>query len=305
MKKYPLRLAFIYFVVSTAWIFVSDWVIAHYVATPNYNRVQNIKGFGFVTLSAIGLYFLVRSYYKQLEASEKVYRQLFKDNPHPMWVYDPISFEFLTVNQSAIEKYGYTKAEFLKLKITDIRPDTEVVTLMDFVRNIDNKIYADSGVWQHKTKAGEKFFVKIASHATLFNGRHARVVLAMDIEKQIQAQKALQVSESKLNGLINNSDDLIWLLDKSGTIITANEAFVVKMRQVLGITIDTSQKMDVTAFPVNGFTRKWTEYFLKAIKGESPKVEGKLVDPNPEICDTQNNPRDESKTRTKGSRFCD
>src|SRR5688572_24470470 len=56
----------------------------------------------------------------QLAENEKRYRELFEGNPHPMWVYDPGTLQFLTVNPAAIARYGYSREEFLAMKITDI-----------------------------------------------------------------------------------------------------------------------------------------------------------------------------------------
>src|SRR4029079_26640 len=56
-----------------------------------------------------------------LRDSEQRYRMLFLTNPHPMWVYDRQTLGFLAVNQAAIELYGYTVEEFLRMTLRDIR----------------------------------------------------------------------------------------------------------------------------------------------------------------------------------------
>ncbi len=58
----------------------------------------------------------------ELRASEERYRMLFESNPHPMWVYDVESLALLAVNDAAILEYGYSRDEFLKMTIRDIRP---------------------------------------------------------------------------------------------------------------------------------------------------------------------------------------
>src|SRR5512143_2917124 len=57
------------------------------------------------------------------------YRELFEANPHPMWVYDLETLAFLAVNDAAIRHYGYSRAGFLSMRITDIRPDEELPKL--------------------------------------------------------------------------------------------------------------------------------------------------------------------------------
>jgi PAS domain S-box-containing protein len=66
--------------------------------------------------------------------SEKRYRELFNSNPNPMWVYDLETLQFLEVNKTAELNYGYSRDEFLKLSLKDIRPKEEIEKL---IRNIE------------------------------------------------------------------------------------------------------------------------------------------------------------------------
>ena len=55
-------------------------------------------------------------------AGENRFRVLFADNPLPMWVFDLKTLYFLEVNKAAMKAYGYSRDEFLRLTIRDIRP---------------------------------------------------------------------------------------------------------------------------------------------------------------------------------------
>ena len=39
-----------------------------------------------------------------------------------MWVFDHETLAFLEVNEAALEHYGYTREEFLRMTLKDIRP---------------------------------------------------------------------------------------------------------------------------------------------------------------------------------------
>src|ERR1051325_1823847 len=56
-----------------------------------------------------------------LRESEYRYRTLFDGNPLPMWVYDFETLHFLAVNDAAVRHYGYTREEFLAMRIAQIR----------------------------------------------------------------------------------------------------------------------------------------------------------------------------------------
>src|SRR5262249_10266610 len=57
----------------------------------------------------------------RLLESEASFRYLFARNPSPMWVWDHETLLFLEVNETACRVYGYSREEFLRLRITEIR----------------------------------------------------------------------------------------------------------------------------------------------------------------------------------------
>ncbi|MEG4512176.1 PAS domain S-box protein [Microcoleus sp. F6_B4] len=126
----------------------------------------------------------------ELRASEERYRLLFKNNPHPMWVYDLETLEFIAVNQAAIQHYGYTRDEFLNMTVADIRPFQEVPRLQEKISQVDAGIEF-AGVWQHQKKDGTIIDVEITSYTLVFDSRNAELVLAHDVTDRLQAEAEL------------------------------------------------------------------------------------------------------------------
>ncbi|MEG4212425.1 CHASE4 domain-containing protein [Microcoleus sp. S13_B4] len=126
----------------------------------------------------------------ELRASEERYRLLFKNNPHPMWVYDLETLEFIAVNEAAIHHYGYTRDEFLNMTVADIRPPQEVPRLLENISQVDVGIEF-AGVWQHQKKDGTIIDVEITSYAMIFDSRNAELVLAHDVTDRLQAEAEL------------------------------------------------------------------------------------------------------------------
>lgn len=127
---------------------------------------------------------------EELQTGQANYKRLFEANPHPMWVYDLDTLAFLTVNEAAITKYGYTRDEFLNMSIRDIRPPEDINRLKDNIANVIKGI-DQAGVWQHITKDGRNLSVEIVSHTLTFEGRKAEVVLAHDVTERLRAELAL------------------------------------------------------------------------------------------------------------------
>ncbi|MGB3201521.1 MAG: PAS domain-containing protein, partial [Nodosilinea sp.] len=108
------------------------------------------------------------------------YQQLFRVCPEPMWVYDLETLQFLAVNDTAVERYGYSRDQFLAMTIQDIRPPEDIPALLENVAQVTAGLDF-SGVWQHCLADGRIILVKITSHTLEFEGRPAEVVLAHDV----------------------------------------------------------------------------------------------------------------------------
>jgi len=119
--------------------------------------------------------------------SEAQYQLLFERNPLPMWVYDPATLRFLTVNEAAIRHYGYSRREFLGMTIKDIRPAEDVPALLADVK-ANRSTPTVTSVWRHCKKDGTLIDVEITSHEFQFGEHKTKLVLAKDITEQLHAE---------------------------------------------------------------------------------------------------------------------
>ena len=131
----------------------------------------------------------------RLQESAEQYRLLFDSNPHPMWVYEPDNLTFLAVNDAAVQMYGYSREEFLRMNIRDIRPPEDIPALLERIAARDRGEPA-TGVFRHRLKTGAIIEVEVAANSLLFRGRPARLVLVNDVSDKrrletqlLQAQK--------------------------------------------------------------------------------------------------------------------
>ncbi|NCI45097.1 PAS domain S-box protein [Sediminibacterium soli] len=152
------------------------------------------------------------------------YRQLFEDSPAPKYIYDLETYEFLEVNRAALDQYGYTREEFLSLKATDIRPAEELPAFLEVFDDIETTPYYDFGAWKHKRKNGEVFWAHIYAHGTLFENRRARMVLAIDIDKKLTAEKALQEKSADIANILESITDGFFAVNKHWEMIYMNHA---------------------------------------------------------------------------------
>jgi diguanylate cyclase (GGDEF)-like protein/PAS domain S-box-containing protein len=143
--------------------------------------------------------------HQRAEATELSYRRLFAGNPQPMWVYDSKSMAFLDVNDAAIQHYGYSREEFLKMTILDIRPPGDIDSIRDHAQHSDEM--ETSGPWRHLTKDGRQILVQISSHRIPFGTSGARHVMAEDVTEResLVTQLRHQAFHDSLTGLPNRA----------------------------------------------------------------------------------------------------
>src|ERR1039457_1278345 len=157
-----------------------------------------------------------------LRALDGPYRLLFERNPQPMWVYDVESLVFLAVNLAAVEQYGYSCNEFLRMTIRDICPAQDIPAMLDIVALQAGGLEKSSKCKHHK-KDGSLIDVEITSHDLDWYGRPARLVLATDIIERTRTEERHSQSEESYRKLVEESPDAM-LVHRQGTIIFANSA---------------------------------------------------------------------------------
>ena len=121
---------------------------------------------------------------EEIKRSEKKYRYLFQNNPMPMWVFDLKTFKFLDVNAMAVERYGYSRDEFLSMTALDIRPEKDKNAFMNADHSLEsNPSNYNRGVWDHKRKDGTTLQAEIIAHTISFEGRPAVINVSLQVKR--------------------------------------------------------------------------------------------------------------------------
>ncbi|WP_162499809.1 PAS domain S-box protein [Mucilaginibacter terrigena] len=166
MRSGALKIAFIYVAAGVLWITLSDKLL---LALQSHLDLQvvlfisSIKGIGYVVLTGVLLYKLIRIHTKRLSESERRYRSYFDDNPNPMWIIDLRTLAFMAVNEAAIVFYGYSREEFYRMNVLSISPPEDINAVYSAVRELQPGMN-DNGIWRHRKKDGTFVNVEITSH---------------------------------------------------------------------------------------------------------------------------------------------
>ncbi len=208
-----------------------------------------------------------------LQESEEIYKNIFDNNPMPMFIWDLKTFQFLDCNEATLLKYGYTKNEFLQLSIKDIRPATDIQLFEEAVKANQKNDVAQGIILRHQKKNGEIMFMKIKRNVINYKGRNASLVLLNDITKKIQADELREFERRDKEALINSTDDLIWSVSADFRLIAANLAFTNAIKEMTGVIIHPGQYLlRADIFP-DIFLSFWKKCYEEVLSGKTLKKE--------------------------------
>lgn len=239
----------------------------------------------------------------ELVKNESRYKELFDNNPNPMWLYNIETLKFLIVNKAAVANYGYSIEEFLNMTIKDIRPPEDVPKLINHLSHIDSAL-SESDTWRHRKKDGTIILVKISAHTIGYNGSTARVITSIDVTEKVVAKQNLVTEVAKLKSIIESTSDLIFSLDRRYCYTSFNTAHTLFMknlynadiglgksvldyksvdedRELAKANIDKALKgervKEISIFGEEFFTKRYFEILYNPIKDENGKVIGVSV----------------------------
>ena len=169
-----------------------------------------------------------QNYAEALERSEKRYKFLFENSPAPMLMWDFKTLNILDANWELLKKYGYTRQEFLKLNIKQIRPVEDVPLILAATQNINTYGVTHKRVWRHCKKDGEVMFVEVSANLVEWDGRVVSVNHINDITEKLTTENALKESEARYRLLFYKSPLPKLIYDVNTLqIVDANDAFLV------------------------------------------------------------------------------
>jgi len=164
---------------------------------------------------------------EKLRESEERYRMLFEMESDAIVVVDIDTQQYLDVNRAAVEMYGYSREELLRLKAADLSAEPEATG--EAMRA--GSARGGPGVMQvplryHRKKDGTLFPVEINASFFDLDGRRVGVAAIRDITERRMREEALRMSEEQYRAIFNASLDGMLIRSPAGEVIDVNPALL-------------------------------------------------------------------------------
>jgi PAS domain S-box-containing protein len=89
-----------------------------------------------------------------------------------------------------------------------------------------------------------------------------------DITEHVEALEQIESDRRNRDALINSTSDLMWSFDANLRLLTANNSFLIAMKFVSGVDLQTGDNLLNLNFPLHTLT-KWKGLYERVLSGES------------------------------------
>ena len=157
-----------------------------------------------------------------LEENEERYRQIYQFSPDSIIIHD-MDMNILDANNKAVEEFGYSKLELLKMKVFELHPEDELKHSKHVLAEM-KKVSALNVETKFLRKDGSIFLAEATPCKYTLGSKPIIHVVIRDITERKKAQEALEESEVRYRNLFENSSEFLFTLDLKGNFTDVNKA---------------------------------------------------------------------------------
>jgi PAS domain S-box-containing protein len=215
---------------------------------------------------------------QQIEASEKRFRALIENISDAIVLNDENS-QLIYQSPSVTKILGYEIEERLGKKVSDYIHEDDKQNFIDLYEKLkQNPGKPHAFLYRFRHKRGH--FVWLEGVITnLLHDPSVKAYVAnyRDTTERKNLEEEIKSNQRNLDTLINNTKDLIWLIDKEHKLVMANKAFEAMMLKRFKVKVEIGQIILSNA-EYNEEYEKWYFRYQRVLKGEQFIVEENIID---------------------------
>jgi PAS domain S-box-containing protein len=147
-------------------------------------------------------------HFRSLHVSEQKYRNLFENANDAIFILDS-DFNYKDVNKKAVELFGFSREEFLKLNVKDLIPQEQHHKSDKEFEKLRQKGTYEKFVGKLRTKDGHWLDIEVNSSAILENGK---IIGSRDIVRNITERRKAENEKEALIAKLQKALDEITTL---------------------------------------------------------------------------------------------
>jgi PAS domain S-box-containing protein len=158
----------------------------------------------------------------QLRETELSHRRFFEASPMPMFVFDIETEQMLETNDATLAVCGYTREEFLRLRLTDLRHPDDAAMLAVKMAAVGDR--STSGPARYRHRDGSTIHVEGWTSTSPFAGHAARFVAMTDVTERLRGEQQRRAAETRFARLAESGMLGILVTDLEGRVFEINDA---------------------------------------------------------------------------------
>jgi PAS domain S-box-containing protein len=277
IQKKEVRITIIYWIFGIVWIYLTDFLLEKIVQdTTLLIRIQNVKGWFFVTVSALLIYSLFRYYAKasdraerDLRENEEKFRMVFESSNVGKSITTPDGK--ISVNKAFADMLGYTQDELALKTWQMLTPEEEIEPIQAILQSmVSGKKDTARLTKRYIHKNGSFVWADVSTVIRRDeDGKPLHFITTIiDISAQKRSEEALIHSHGLMRYIIEHNRSAIAVHDKDLNYIYVSQSYLqdykVKEKDIIG-------KHHYDVFP--DLPQKWRDIHQKALAGEISSAE--------------------------------
>jgi PAS domain S-box-containing protein len=200
-----------------------------------------------------------------LRESDARYRELFDRNPLPLLAFDMETMRFFTVNPAAIEKYGYSREEFLAMTIVDLqvpedRARVEATLREQYALGAPSSGMVTQRERRHITKGGQVVIAIVVAQPLRVGDRRARLISVSDVTERKRHQDELRRLNDELERRVE---------ERTHALLVAN-------RELEAFSYSVSHDLRAPLRAINGFAHLVEEEYAAQLGTHGKELLGRV-----------------------------
>ena len=211
---------------------------------------------------------------EKLKSSEAKFSKVFETYPDFIMVVRESDLLVADVNQRIVNVLGFEKDEVIgrSARMMDLFLTEEERQKFINEYNTDGYIEHECS-W--KRKDGRIIQVMITGIRVDIEGQHYRMSVVRDITEIRQVEREKELAQANLTATINNTEVLIWSVDRQFNLITFNIPFFENIKRNYGVEVKTgSNVFDPLINSTDKETKtNWIKNYTRSLAGEVVTLE--------------------------------